>query len=473
MLFDKNFSFVGRATGESLIALRASLVTGSDPAYDYSRIAADSQRGLKQTTSYGSPTSMDPGLKLLRKELKKVVGDTSSVCDQEDEAMIQPTFLHAKSAAIVRERNEREERRPSSTFKALGRAKREQLLAGERGQAPPIRTCTSDPSIARSCTPGLVGFDAPKNPVPRRSDSTSELPNGEQLDPRKNREKCLVDLAKTAPRKDFYGCVSSNERLPMGRVLESDLKSSKRIRSPCWSFSSVSKVPPTTETYSEPGEYDVNSDRLRPRSGGGNVSFAKQLPRRPMSAPSSSCPRELSSSGGSAPSRHVPTPNFTKATSRQPFPCATVGEDQVEVTDLAEAPAKPERHRPQSAVCFGKTLSRDEHYKGLRKYGEDVDVHRMHEYVQNGPVSVEFTSDIGDGPQLRPHVATPHFKHMLGRSAGVLPRHRRPARSGRQCALKFERAARVGDGRCILRNLSDVAGGVVELRASRRYEPLE
>jgi len=130
------------------------------------------------------------------------------------------------------------------------------------------------------------------------------------------------------------------------------------------------------------------------------------------------------------------------------------------------------RQRPRTADSFRSGLTRQQHFRSMRLYGDDFSAQRIRENLATGPVSVEFVDDVMDRPIFKKPVVSPDFDNVPGREREG--KHSEPPARRRLLgrSARFSRSTRSGETRCKVQQLSRVASAIAELRATRTFEAL-
>jgi len=476
MLFDGCFSAAGKASAEHLQTLRQSLGPGVDPAYDYTqrKSSKSSVADVKQERAAAVATNQSE-LDDLKQALRDIDGKDGENSDKHNtilEAWLEKQeFLNPQQA-----REEREKKRETSAFRVVSRATRDKLAIENRFRAPEMGTYRPNIDVGRPRSAGVISFSQPKH-VAKKKD-VEENPEAPEMTPEKQgtHKVCYVNIAKASGRPDFFksmGIVSNHNTFEDG-IPSAAEKTSRRTRQPCHKFSTTKTQGPKSQG-TEPGKYKPNQDFVRPRSAVGGFHFEHQCSRRPASAPCGIGSR-LSPASNVDRGRHIPGFDIGKFTSRPDIlekmgvKTDEDGAQEFEDVALRASMSQPAlRSRPQSALTFDNSLTRQQHLRSSRCYGEDIALQRQAEAAK-GPKSTELLSEIGN-PALRKPEAVPDFEKYPARDPSQERKYAiKPAR-GKDCGVhKFERAAREGEERCDRHGFSELASGISGLRASRTYE---
>lgn len=465
----------------------------------------------------GGASSLDQ----LRRALREVVGSGAAEQPEPPEAEAEAARAGTSTHSHRDLRAQRERPRPSASFLTTSRADVAKLDIGNRFRAPPPGTYQPKSDLSEPRVLGQVDFGAKEETVSRRTLAIQRevqrlkeegLPydhlikdgvSVELLDyvPEKVKPRLrVVDLTKNTGRPDLIKAAGIHYHVNTftDGVLDGDLHCSQSQRKPAWDFAKLSVAQPKLpETYFQPGQYNVNLEAVRPRLETKNIPFEKRPARQPLrevvgrveikSRAGDHLPdRSLARSCPNLSSRtRVIVPDISKYTKRPPFwknaPVYHREEDpEIDqavqhhslTVNVVEAD-KVLRRRARSVEGFSQSLKREQQLKVQRRYGEDVCLQLAKENLSRGPVSVELLPEVGNSPSLRRRVTAPDFGQMPGRETDmkhvVSPSRRRDPGG----AAKFERNLRPGDLRVEVQQLSQMASGISELRATRSYQALE
>jgi len=313
MFMDVCLSNVGRATAQHIISLqktmRVDLGTYSEP-----NPPTDNLRRAESMPSLAlGATHADLG------KFHSALRTPAGVEGEEEEQVSREGFdKYAASRQIMEARRKREQTRNSSAFKAPTREALVKFAERTKSEIPPVGAYTPKDD----CTAALSRVKHPPSKVAsfglreqtrslkakqleseiRRlkaegrpyehllhGDTGRELPTtlgDNKLAER--RQIVLADLGKQVPRPDIIKAANLTYHDPAAissRGLEEAHKNcakfGKFYRLPCHSISHTAKPkdkPP--DTYSQPGELKVKLDVVKPKLGGGNLSFEKRPDRR-------------------------------------------------------------------------------------------------------------------------------------------------------------------------------------------------
>lgn len=467
------------------------------------------------------------GLDQLRKALREVVGSSTGGEELEaDEAEGGPHHGKGHKLAPAEVRAQREKKRQSRSFCTTSRDHVTKLDVGARFRAPPVGSYRPKEELCQPRVKGHVDFSQREATRSRTTMAIEREVEGLQADglpfehltkngvsvelldetpSRMDRKSPEWDLGKLSPRPDMIkqsGIVYNNNSFT-ANVLDGDLSTSLLTRQPCFDFAktSVYKVK-DRETYFQPGQYKTGEafDSTRPRLEVKNAAFENQRPRKGLAErpragdhlPDRSLTRSigLGTMTRSTPllssEMRVTSPQFSKYTVRPAFwkdvpeyhrrddpETDRVVMQRQQTFDASDADRLC-RRRALTTEKFDKSLTRAEHFKVQRSYGEDICMQRVKDNVVRGPVSVELLSDVGNSPQNQRRIRNLRdFVSMEGRE-GEKRYGESPARNREQGgAMKFERSQRDGDSRCEVQVFSPLAGGISGLRSTRSVDGIK
>lgn len=471
MLFDFPVSEAGRATSKNLDALRRQLDVGCDPAFDYSQVAEERKRKSKNDDKKAKPAveqpdpgASNPGLEQLGRNLKKALrevasGGTASPDELENE-QDSGDVSDAQDPSPQEVRAHREATRNTSAFKARSRNSIDALDVTQRYRAPPPgtyrpkdecfqkRVQTMDfgyrePTRSRhaiALEQKVLSLQAMKQPVDHL---TKHAVSVELLDEKPQRVKPRMtefDLKKALPRPDLIkqSNITFHVNSFTAGVLDGDLHCSHIPRQPVHDFAKTSTaVQGPTTTYFQPGQYNVKLAITRPTMDKKNIPFEMQRSRKP--------PKELvgrfevdGREGDHLPDRSlarscplltkydvIKVPDIKKYTKRPPIIHPRTGEYHkkqdpgVDAKVLQKAmtfDASEARRivwtKTKTTESFDKSLTREQHAKINRAYGQDLAQKMSRENLTEGPRQVEHLSDIDVKPSLQPRVLVRDFGRM-------------------------------------------------------------
>ncbi|CAK9046388.1 unnamed protein product [Durusdinium trenchii] len=509
MFLDGMMSQIGISTQGALDALRRQLGPGVDPLYDASK--RDSHKPWQLSKSEEGVHESSGSIDQLRRALREVVGVTTEQdqpqgeVETQDDAKLSPAQIRAL----------REQKRPMSSFVSSSRDQMTSLAVENRFRAPPPGSYRPSTHL---CEPRV------KTPVFRVPDGTlsrkqkvferevaklqaagkpyEHLLQGvrsvELLDqPPEKLQRAITtpDLERYTARPDMIKLanIHFHDSEFTDGVLDGDVSTSMILRSPKWDFAKLSASQrKDSDTYFQPGQYKPNLDAVRPKLETKNIPFNKLPPRKPLKETvgrfeldgregdhlpdrslSRSCPFLM-------PRLH--SPNLSKDSERPPImgrrkPWHDINDPEVDrvVYDYEMnfniMECEKARWKPQTAGDFSKSLSRKQHLRAMRMYGQDAALLKAKANLTEGPVSVELLSDIDSSPMLHPKVMSPRFEMMAMRE----PEHKyaeSPARLKDAKGTKFKRELRSGESWTDTGSLSPLASAISELRSVRSYEAL-
>lgn len=299
----------------------------------------------------------------------------------------------------------------------------------------------------------------------------------EMLDEKPERikpKKWTWDFAKDLERPDMVKMVGIcfNENSFTEGVLDGDRKTGHRERQPVYDFAKTStSISKPTETFFQPGRYKVKFESVQASSDTKNIPFPKQTSRRSLGEVVRGVEikrrlgdhlpdRSLSRSCPSLSSRpRLLIPNIDKYSDRRDIldhkkPWHDYQDVDIDHKVFHHAMTHDEMETikatwPQGQICsFDEYLTRFNHLKIQRSYGNDVAVQRSRDNLLRGPVSVELLPEIGESPILKPRVLQCNFDHLCKWTArGMKGRYAEPAARNRdqENAKRFSRPTRVGD----------------------------
>ncbi|CAJ1396054.1 unnamed protein product [Effrenium voratum] len=503
MFLDGMMSQIGISTQGSLDALRRQLGPGVDPLYDYDK--RDSRPRLPKAEEAKEGTG---SIDQLRRTLREVVGVATDETEQAEEQAPEEWKL---SPAQIRAM--RESKRPMSSFVSTTRDHVNSLAIENRFRAPPPGSYRP---TAHLCEPRV------KTPVFRPRDATHSR-KLKMLDREVTKLKesgrpyehlllgCssveLLDAAPermrrcvTSPSLDRYTARPDMVKLAnihfhdsqfTDHVLDGDISTSMILRNPSWDFAKLSAAQrKDRETYFQPGQYKPNLDAVRPKLETKNIPFHKFPARKPLKE---SVGRfELDGREGDhlpdrSLARNCPllqprlhSPNMSKDSERPQMGKVkqwhNTEDPEVDkaVHDYAMTfnimEYEKARWKPKTPQDFKKDLTRQQHLRMMRTYGQDANLVRAKSNLTDGPVSVELLSDLDSSEMLHPKVWSPRFDMMATRE----PERKyaeAPARL-KEAKAKFKRELRAGESWTDTGGLSPLAGVISELRSARSYEAL-
>lgn len=532
MLFkDSCFSTIGRSSGKELEALRRQCGHGCDPAFDYDADARHKleakkekdreQKGLQNEDGNGAADAVS-SLEQLRRALREVQGaglGTGGEDDTEQEPEEAP--LSPQDA-----RRLREQKRNTSSFKAVCREDLQKMDIVNRFRAPPpgvyqpkedllsSRRRVKDVDFnARDRTRSrkvleteqeVERLKAEGKPVDHLTKTFTNIELVEGIPENKLARKRLMDydMSKVPPRPDVLKTskIQFNDNSFTAGVLDGDKV--RLQRQPEWDFAKSSTAPEKMrEYYFQPGRYKCDLDVTRTKLEKKNIHFDFQRPRKPM--------REtvgrweiIERTGHHLPDRSlarscpalsnrldVKVPNLSHYTERPSIinvnktewhdTSNAVVDHQVmqhRLTYDASEAMRPLLPKNKSTERFHHSLSRVQEVKKMRSYGEDITYTMRKEFSTRGPTSVETLEDweIDNKPVFTriPRVQVKDFTNMAGRDQEK--RHIcSPARQkDLRRAATFEREDREGDARVACTSFSDTAQGINALRHGRKFDDM-
>lgn len=534
MFFDANFSQFGRTSGQQLNGLRRQLGVGVDPVFDYSQmseLAKDLTKKEEKTRQ--APASQEPSggppltsLEQLRRALHDVSGpiggdaagggggggDAGAGGDEVGGIGAgENAAFEAQSPGQARAR--REQLRPSASFKACSRDKRQQKDA-IKDCAPPIGNYRPKDTLCRprqkdadfglkSPTKSkhtlqlekqiadLKAENKPFEHLVRHAVSIEEGDTPERL----KLTIVVPDLARSVPHADPCqnavprGKLEYNVNSFTAGVLDGDIYTSSMKRNPVWDFAKLRKEDPLTrDSYFVPGQYTCNMDAVRPRILTTTVAFDRQRPRPkpegkkptghhlPDRSLSRSCPALTNSIS-------TKVPDFSKYTVRPKFFRPAEGYHDLDdplidqqvmhhnlTFDVVEADRVLHR-RPAPAECWDTGLTREECFKTCRAYHESIPLQRAKDNLAQGLRSLDLLPTV-ESSKLQRRVRDLNFTEILGRDTEK--KHTAsPSRMRNQGnSVKFEREVRYGDSRVDTQKLSSLSSSIQSMRAGRTWEAL-
>ncbi|CAE7023019.1 CA14 [Symbiodinium natans] len=515
MFLDGMMSQIGISTQGSLDALRRQLGPGVDPLYDYSA-KQDSHRPRHVEKKDQEGTKESTMIEQLRRTLREVVGINTTAEEQDAQQAEEDDEVEAKVPA-GQLRALREQKRPMSSFVSTSREYMNALAIENRFRAPPPGSYRP---MTHLCAPRVkTPVFTNREPTHSRKRMVMErevrklqsagkpcehllqgVTSVELLDEPPERMRRAVttpNLERYPPRPDLLKSagINFNDSTFTDGVLDGDCSTSMILRTPEWDFAKLSasrhKDP---ETYFQPGQYKPNLDAVRPKLETKNIPFHKLPARKPLKESvgrfevdgregdhlpdrslARSCPLL-----GTRPRLH--SPDLSKYSDRPSIigrkkPWHDVNDPEADrivwdhemsfnIMDAEKARWKS-RGPPED---FNRSLTRQQHLRSMRTYGQDVSLTRAKENL-NGPVSVELQSDIDSSPILKPRLWSPRFDYMATRE----PEYKyaeSPARLKEKRGAKFKRELRPGESLTDIQCLSPLAGAIGELRSSRCYEAM-
>lgn len=517
------YSQMGRATGGHLENLRRQLGIGIDPAYDYSGMQEVQKKVTEKKKEKKTREDKESGgaLDELRLALEKSQAPTFQI--GEDAAAGDGGAEGSPREGGAKESSKKVPQRPSRAFLAPSRRELNERDVTAKFRAPAVGTYRPkmdlvDPRqkgadfIKRSPSQSRKALEVEKEAAEwqamgRSIDDFSKTSiSVDHLDDppeRLKKRQADLDFSKQTERPDMVkssGLKFNDNSFTTG-LLEGDTATSKLSRNPSWDFARLS----TTEdkprdTFFQPGQYKVEEGlgATRTRTEVKNISFDRQRKRKdlvetvglfeiksrlgdhlPDRSYSRSCPVLSSAKKSNATS-------FDHYSDRRPLietakPYHKEEDPHVDQAvflhslshDEMEA-AKTTWSKVRTGSKFHTHLKREEHLRTQRSYGNDVCLRMAKDNNLRGPVSVELLEDVGTSPQLRPRVLSRDFERMVPREAKEGKYRDYPSRGKDMTdALRFERGARMGEGRAPTEVLSPSSGAIVERRKARTYTALE
>jgi hypothetical protein len=534
MFFDVAFSQPGRKSEEHLHGLRKQLGVGVDPAFDYTQMAELSKKVSKKeekkkdSKSEGLSDERGPlsGLEQLRRALKDVVGTTPEDQGEREEASNEALKASGEDKiSPAQVRATREAFRPTSSFIAVTRDKRKERDIGCKPRAPPIGSYRAKDDVIRHLITRNVDFglkpptkslrakelertiaqlkeqNKPYDHLVKHSVSV-EMSEDTPENIRSHLSERSVELSKSQPHTDpsknyvARGSLNFNVNSFTAGVLHGDTSCSHITRAPSWDFEKILKDDPITrDTYFQPGQYKMNMESVRPKLVYKTIGFGQQQKRKRMKEavgmieiedrPGAHLPdRSLARSCPLLSSKsRLKVPDIGKGTLRpdhfkpadgyhdreDPEIHARVFEQDM-AHDIMEA-SKVTWRRARTAESFDQSLTRQEELKRTRNFGANISLVRAQENLKRGgPLSTELLSELDSSPIFKRRLRNTDLHLMVGRDTER--RHvESPSRHRDQGkATKFERGVRSGDILCDAQALSPLAGGILNLRASRTWE---
>lgn len=532
MIMDGCVSEIGRSTEQHLNNLRRQLGHGVDPAFNYSgmiehqkKLAEAGRQGTKKKSERHGEGSAAPtsGLDLLKKTLREVVGVGAGLEDpeaEEAEATAHNRRAHSTPADI---REQREQSRNTSAFTSCTRDSLKKLDIENRFRAPPIGSYRPKDAMlhprVKGSDFGILATTKSLTEVAKEKEIERLQEEGQPYDhlvkwganielneeiPEKPRPrfKKLPQFGKDLPRPDMtkLANIEYNDNSFTAGVLHGDLKTSQFQKQPCFDFAKVSTAEPKPREYFfQPGQYKVKYDSSKPKQELKNIPFHQQTKRPEMKQPpkptdnlpdrSLARPSAMGGSLSSCPllERRVKDVSIAKVTNRKPpyeykpEPYDT-SDPRIEESVLATLNSydafqaiRPTKPGPKPVEEFKKSLTRLQHHKIQRSYANDMNLTLRKTNITRGPVSTELLpmDSIDSGQSLNRRVLGKDMTRMAGREPSKdyteqPPRQRKDLGE----AMNFERGTRSGDARCGTQSLSNLAGGITQLRGSRSYDAL-
>jgi len=342
MFMDVCLSNIGKATNQQIIGLQKTLGMKSDPCL----LAAHASEWKP------AKTPLDPVLlSSSQADLSQLYADLSRPKDgQQTHVTKASSGVWPRAAAIQQEREMREKTRSSCTFKNRGRQALEALEA-KVAIAPPVGTynpkddCTAAFSRVRHPPVQSHGFglrERTRSLKAKRgehllSDRGRELPEVGIVENTlaQRRHIVLCDISKQSARPDIVKSANIVINDPIALSTrgfmhghESCARYGKHYRQPCFDFAKQSTAKPKpADSYTQPGEYNVNIAYIKPKLGAGNLPFESRPSRKDIhegcDRPGDHLPDRSLARGSpmlTAFSRMrsppVPVPDFSKDTSR-------------------------------------------------------------------------------------------------------------------------------------------------------------
>lgn len=532
MLFDFPVSEAGRATHKNLDALRKQLDIGCDPVYDYTQMEEDRKALGRKDDKKAKPPADQPdagansvqtGLEQLGRALKKALREAAGGAagpeelekeqeggEESDDAEPSPQEVRAL----------REASRNTSSFKARSRDSIAAMDVTNKYRAPPVGTyrpkedCIlkkvqntdfgyKEPNRSRhaiALEQEVLALQAAKKPVDHLTKKAVQVELLDEKPERVRPRQIGFDLKKTLPRPDIIkqAGITFNINSFTAGVLDGDRNCSHIPRQPVHDFAKTSTAKPKPNTtYFQPGQYNVKLGAVRPSMDTKNIPFEMQRARKPPKETvgrfeidcregdhlpdrslSRSCPL-LSKFGV------VKVPEIKKYTKRPPIVKPNAGEyhkkedpsiDQVVLHkamtfDISEA-MQPTYRKTKVVENFDKSLTREQHAKISRAYGQDMFRKLTRENLTEGPRSVERLTDVDVKPSLQPRVKVRDFARMPQREV-CKDYAEQPARNKSfEGADNFERIVRDGDARTDTSLLSPLSQGIADRRRVRSFDAL-
>jgi len=357
MFMDVCLSNVGKATNQQIIGLQKTLGMNSDPCLPATH--ASEWKPAKTPSDPVLLTSSQADLSQLYADLSRPKNG-----EQAHEVTKSSSAVWPRSAAIMQEREIREKTRSSSTFKNRGRQELEALEA-KVTIAPPVGTynpkddcaaaysrvkhppCQSHSFGLRERTRSLKAKRTEAQILRLRSEGQSiehllgdrgrELPEVGIVENTlaQRRHIVLCDISKQSARPDIIKSANIVINDPIALSTrgfmhghESCARYGKHYRQPCFDFAKQSTAKPKpVDSYTQPGEYNVNIAYIKPKLGAGNLPFESRPSRKDIhegcDRPGDHLPDRSLARGSpilTAYSRMrsppVAVPNFNKDTSR-------------------------------------------------------------------------------------------------------------------------------------------------------------
>jgi len=534
MFMDNCFSSIGRTTHQHLNNLRRQLGTGVDPAFDYSamlqhqkELASAGKKGIKERAAAhadggSAPTS---GLDLLKRTLKEVVGVGAGLEDADSDRGNQDAGHRRARSSPADVREQREANRNTSAFMASTRESLKKLDIENRFRAPPMGTYRPKDDMMRPRMKGDVTIQklertkslktiAIENEIERLQEEgepvehltkpavSIELKEGIPDHP-PQKQRMFTDMSKQIPRPDMtkVAKIKYHDNSFTAGVLDAHngLSHFERQDIGTMDFAKTSTAPDKPrEYYFQPGQYAVKWDVAKPKLELKNVPFHKQTVRPQLMSSKSDTihlpdrsnarPTWLGQAHPNQSERKIPHIQIGKCTDRKPIydyvpPMYDASDPKVQEAVLhnynsydAFDAIKSTQPRMRSAMEFKKDLTRHQHQKCSRSYGNDINLTLARTNLTQGPVSIELLprDAMYEKPSLQPKIVTTDLKTMAGREQSRLcielpPRGKVDDLSK---VMSFERGTRPGDSRADAQNLSRLAGAITELRGSRSYDAL-
>lgn len=503
---------------------------GCDPAFDYSQVAEERKKNSRKDDKKGKPAAeqhdpaaTNPHLDQLGRSLKKALREVAGGVASPEELELEQDngdVSDTQDPSPLEVRAHREATRNTSAFKAVSRNDLTALDVTYKYRAPPPgtyrpkeewsqkRVQTMDfgyreptkSRLAIALEQKVASLQAMKQPVDHL---TKKAVSVELLDEKPERVKPRVlefDLKKSLPRPDLIKQANINFNINSftAGVLDGDLKCSHIPRQPVHDFAKTSTASPKpTETYFQPGQYNVKLAITRPAMDKKNIPFEMQRSRKP---PKELCGRfEVDGrEGDHLPDRSlarscpllpkydvIKVPDIKKYTKRPPVVKPSAGEHhdkrdpEIDAKVLHHAMTfdASEAHRfkwPKTKVpeSFDKSLTREQHAKITRAYGTDLCRKLARENLTEGPRQVEHLTDIEVKPSLQPRVIVRDFGCMPHRE--VTKDHAEPPGRHKdfQQAETFARPVRHGDARTDTAAFSSLSQGISDMRRTRAFDPL-
>ncbi|CAE7514091.1 unnamed protein product [Symbiodinium natans] len=293
MFTNKSFSNVGRKTAQSIDTLKKRLAL--DDASADGTLPSSPARSLSET-SLQKGSTQDLIQRFSRRKVKALEPK------QEEEPMEEALSIprHVKQAAPLQS---------SSVFRCLGREDLDKRLKNDEvppvGSYSPKDDCTAALSRVKHPPPRSCSFAAREITRSRKvvlaerlreqgqpyehllEKPGRELPELPENPLARKKQIVFVDMSKQLPRPDLLQSRSivSHETIAISssgfeEAHKKCAKFGKFYRQPCYAISQLPRSEKTQESFTQPGEFNVNLDFVRPRLQVVNVDFQKRPGRK-------------------------------------------------------------------------------------------------------------------------------------------------------------------------------------------------